>query len=319
MDPATAVTPYRSLVRKGYPVQINFFLFIPYGSGTLVSHFAPMQPASDQRDLDLRIPSRPLRLSRDLREIPVHKYRLPKDRRKWKAIARERMALAEWLATHGDADGSNIFPGVTRMMDHFGWSRGKLFYLLADLKELRLLESEGLRRERGPRVRRMNLQAFLGAEMPVSTSNPGGNVCGNRASLGAEVQDSREPKSKIRGAEVQSNDGHDRPLTDQSQSQDLRPLPRPSSTPPVEKRKCKKPATPQQHRYAGIVQPLIEKAVQILRRQPDRSYADLSEDLKTWAAKEGRVYSDRWPGAASPIATAIDIALKRTSRLERTA
>jgi len=251
----------------------------------------------------LRVPSRPLRLSRDLREIPVHNYRLPKDRRKWKAIARERMALAEWLATHGDADGSNIFPGVTRMMDHFGWSRGKLFYLLADLKELCLLESEGLRRERGPRVRRMNLQAFLGASAQDRVSNS----CGNRVSLEAEVQDSNEPKSKIRGAEVQSMVGHDRPLTDQSQSQNLRPLTRPSSTPPVEKGKSKKPATPQQVRYA-IVGCLAKEAEAMQTALPNLRDADLKEDLKQLSARHGIPYD------SSIIEDAVRIADKRVRK-----
>lgn len=259
-----------------------------------------------QMDL-LRVPSRPLRLSRDLREIPVHNYRLPKDRRKWKAIARERMALAEWLATHGDADGSNIFPGVPRMMDHFGWSRGKLFYLLADLKELRLLESEGLRRERGPRVRRMNLQAFLGAGVPDSTPNSCGNTSENRASLRAEVQDSREPKSNIRGAEVQSNDGHDRPLTDQSQSQNLRTLPRPSSTAPVEKGKNKRPASPQQVRYA-IVGCLAREAEAMRTAIPNLRDADLKEDLKQWSA------SHEIPYDSSIIEDAVRIADQRARK-----
>jgi hypothetical protein len=62
-----------------------------------------------------RAPSRSLKLSRDLRGIPVDRYRLPSDGRKWKVIARERMALAEWLSTYGDGDGSRIFPSVESM------------------------------------------------------------------------------------------------------------------------------------------------------------------------------------------------------------
>jgi hypothetical protein len=118
----------------------------------------------------------------------VCRYRLSRDGRKWRLIARERMALAEWLATHGDADGSRIWPAVASIMRHFGWSHGKTFYLLKDLKDLGLLESSGLTSERGTRVRRMNLAAFLGA--------------GVQDSPGAGVQDSRpEQESKIREQE----------------------------------------------------------------------------------------------------------------------
>lgn len=115
-----------------------------------------------QLGLGLRTPARPLRLSRDLRNVPLEKYRLPKDGRKWKAIARDRMALAEWLATYGDADGSRIHPSVNSMIRHFGWSHGKNAYLLNDLEELDLLVAEGLTSEHGTRRRRMNLSAFIG-------------------------------------------------------------------------------------------------------------------------------------------------------------
>jgi hypothetical protein len=159
--------------------------------------------------------ARSLKLSRDLREVPVELYRLPTDGRKWKAVARERMALAEWLSTYGDADGTRIWPSVGSMVLHFGWSRGKVFYLLADLKKLKLLDGEpagrrggartakdprgALTGEHGTRKRRMNLAAFLGAEVQDSEA-------GVQDSAGAEVQHSR--------AEVQSNVGHNRHLTD---------------------------------------------------------------------------------------------------------
>jgi hypothetical protein len=105
------------------------------------------------------------------------------------------MALAEWLATHGDADGSRIFPSENSITAHFGWSRRKTFYLLDDLKQLHLLESSGLTSEHGTRVRRMNLAAFVGA-----------GVQDSQSSAGAGVQDSR--------AGVQSNVAHNRHLTD---------------------------------------------------------------------------------------------------------
>jgi hypothetical protein len=254
-----------------------------------------------QQDLGLRVPSRPLRLSRDLREIPVDKYRLAKDGRKWKAIARERMALAEWLATHGNPDGSHIYPGVTRMLDHFGWSNGKLFYLLADLKELRLLESEGLLRERGPRIRRLNLRAFLGEAV---------ESCGKNESQGAELQDSNQPNSKIRGAEFQRYVGDDRPSDRPKSNSKPTAADAAEFPPPVEKRKAKCPATPQRRRYK-IGERLRAAAAEIHGKEPGIRRADLKEDLKVWAANNGIEYFDAWPGAGTLIDDAVDYVLER--------
>jgi hypothetical protein len=241
-----------------------------------------------QRELGLRDPGRALRLSRDLRNIPVDRYRLPRDGRKWKSIARKRMGLAEWLATHGDPDGSNIRPAVRSIIRHFGWSRGKTFYLLADLKELRLLNDHGLFRERGPRVRSMNVAAFAG-----------------EAQAAAEVQhSSRSP----RFAEPKSNVTLDTTVlpTDQSKSQNLRPLTRPT---PCGKVENQKPATPQQRRYA-IIRSLAKKAAEILCSQPERSRSDLAEDLKEWAASQRIPYFDARPGASTPVQQAIDKAIE---------
>ena len=162
-----------------------------------------------------RVKNKPLKLSRDLAKVPIDRYRLPKDGRKWKAVARQRMALAEWLAIHGDGDGSRICPSEKSMTHHFGWSRRKTFYLLGDLKELHLLECEpdghrgSLTREHGTRIRRMlpsffrpEVQDSLGAEVQDS----GSEVQDSPTLPGAEVQDSRP--------EVQSNVAHNRHLTD---------------------------------------------------------------------------------------------------------
>jgi hypothetical protein len=262
---------------------------------------APQSPkgptAGDgQLGLGLRIPSRPLRLSRDLRDVPLERYRLEGDGRKWKSKARDRMSAAGWLATYGDADGSRIFPSVLSLARHFGWSRRKAFYVLSDLKELGLLEGGGLTSEHGTRIRRMNLAAFLGA--------------GVQDSRGAGVQDSRGAGVQDSRAGVQSNVAPNRHLTDQRQNQNLRPLTRPSSPPLCGKLETKRPPTPQQRRFA-IVRRLAEAAAEILGRCPDCSWADLAEDLKQCAAKEGIEYFDAWPGAASPIQQAIEIAMKR--------
>jgi hypothetical protein len=164
--------------------------------------FSRSPDGAAQRGLGLKVPSRPLRLSRDLSKVPLERYRIESnDSRKWKSIARDRMALAEWLALHGDADGSRIYPSEASITRHFGWSRRKTFYLLGDLKALGLLQGGGLTSEHGTRVRRMNLPAFLGA--------------GVQDSAGAGVQDSR--------AGVQSNVAPNRHLTDTKSNTKPRP------------------------------------------------------------------------------------------------
>jgi len=105
-----------------------------------------------------------VKLSRQLAVLPVEKYRLPKDGRKWQAVARNRMMLADFLGTHGDGDGSRVFPSVATMAKKFGWSESKTYYLLADLKELRLLESTphySAPKHHRTRIRQMNIAAFL--------------------------------------------------------------------------------------------------------------------------------------------------------------
>jgi hypothetical protein len=243
-----------------------------------------------QLGLGLKVPSRPLRLSRDLRDIPVDKYRLPKDGRKWKRVAGQRMSSAQWLATYADPDGSRIFVSEATTTRHFGWSRRTTFRLLADLRELGLLEGCGLTSEHGTRVRRMNLEAFLGAGVPNSA---GAGVPGSRAGVPRRV-------------------AHNRPLTDQSQNQNLRPLARPSSPPSCGKLKNKKPATPQQRNF-GIVGRLTKAGVEILERNPGLSYPDLAEELKQWAS-DHYVPVHTLAGAASPIVQAIDNAYERIKR-----
>lgn len=100
-------------------------------------------------------------LARDMRGIPSTTYQLPKDGRKWRQMCDQRKHLAEWLATFGDSDGSRIFPSIATIQASFdNWSRRKILYLLKDLRELGILKSEGLRGERGPRIRRLVPDAF---------------------------------------------------------------------------------------------------------------------------------------------------------------
>jgi hypothetical protein len=301
------------------------------------------------------------KLSRDLRDAPLERYRITEqhrpenprrgwrpDGRKWKVIARDRMSLAIWLSTFGDGDGRRIFPSIYRMVVHFKWSRSKLFILLDDLKVLCLLVDEGLLCERGPRRRRMDVPAFIGAEVhdsaEVADPSPPSSKNQDTPDQGAEVHDSAEPKSMIRaevhdsaepksmiraevhdsaepksmirgaevhdsGAEVHSNDGHYRHLTDTNQNQNLRPLTRPNSTAPCGKLKNKKPASPQQRNF-GIVRRLIPGAVEILETNTSVSYPDAAADLKQWAS-DHYLPIDTLPGTASPIQQAIDIAIEK--------
>ena len=124
----------------------------------------------------------PLKLSRALAKIPVDRYRLPSDGRKWQHIARERMSLAEWLGVHGDGDGSHIYPAIETMRKHFGWSRRKVCYLLRDLEQLKVLVKDGYHGERGPRQRQLIPSALSEQECKIAP---------------AGVQDRPKPECKI--------------------------------------------------------------------------------------------------------------------------
>jgi hypothetical protein len=273
-------------------------------------------PLAVHRTPKLLRTDRPLRLSRDLGKVPAEKYRLvEKDGRKWRAIARDRMSLAEWLAIHGDGDGSRIFPSVASMTRHFGWSRSKTFYLLEDLKTLGLLvrdpDGQKLTGEHGTRIRRMDLAAFLRrAGVQDSQASPGAGVQDSRAG----VQDSR--------AEVQSNVGHNRHLTDTKKT--------PKAASAVENRKsARNPAAqtaasspvplsrtenrkllPQQIEYARVSR-LADGAMWVYQKAkpsgipPDR--ASWKEDLKCWAARNDIPYD------GDSIEKALDLTQRRIS------
>jgi len=85
-----------------------------------------------------------------------------------------------------------------------------------------------------------------------------------------------------------------------------RPSPRSSS--PVENESFK--AKTHRVRYVQIGR-LADRATELLRAEPRKSYGDLAEELKQWAADNGVPYSDAWPGAATPIEQAITIAIER--------
>ena len=97
--------------------------------------------------------------------------------------------------------------------------------------------------------------------------------------------------------------------TTETTSKNLRPLTRPNWI-SCGKSENKKPATPQQRRFA-IIGRLTKAAAEILDRKPDCPHGDLAEELKQWAANEGVPYFDSWPGAATPIEQAITNAIER--------
>lgn len=251
---------------------------------------------------------RPLRLSRDLGRVSVENYRLAKDGRKWRAIARDRMSLAEWLAIHGDGDGSRIFPSVGSMIRHFGWSRSKTFYLLEDLKTLGLLirdpDGQKLTGEHGTRIRRMDLAAFLGRA----------GVQDSKASPGAEVQDSR--------AEVQSNVGHNRHLTDtkkepkaassveNSKSARNSAAQSAASSPVSLSRIENRKLLPQQIKYARVSR-LVDGGMWVYQKAKASGialdHASWKEDLKCWAAENDVSYD------AESIERALDLTQRRIS------
>jgi len=56
---------------------------------------------------------------------------------------------------------------------------------------------------------------------------------------------------------------------------------------------------------------LADRATQLLRADSRKSYGDLAEELKQWAASNRMPYFDAWPGRATPIDQAITIAIER--------
>ena len=151
--------------------------------------------------------SRSVKLSRELAKIPIDKYRLAEDGRKWKAISRDRMGLAEFLGKHGDGDGTRIFVSIQTMMLHFGWSRRKVCYLLEDLRVLLLLEDTpnySSAKHHRTRVRQLNVAAFLARTpdpLPPKPDQDSGSGNGSR------VQDTNGQECKIESQECKIDEG----------------------------------------------------------------------------------------------------------------
>jgi hypothetical protein len=89
------------------------------------------------------------RCSIDIRGLPLERYRLPTDGRKWKQSARSRAAMLSHLSLFANADGTfvrespgveakNFSPSYARMMKRF--AHATFFRLTNDLKKLALLD-----------------------------------------------------------------------------------------------------------------------------------------------------------------------------------
>jgi hypothetical protein len=98
---------------------------------------------------------------RDLRDAPLEEFRLPDDsQRQWKQVARNRQALANFLATYADGDGSRVYPSIATMMLHFGWSKATNCRLLKDLETLGLQKKVGLQGKQGTARRQIQVDVF---------------------------------------------------------------------------------------------------------------------------------------------------------------
>jgi hypothetical protein len=71
--------------------------------------------------------SKSVKCVRDVRDSKLELYRLPDDGREWKHAARNRQALAVYLATFAFGDSTQIYPGVKKMAEHFGCGRATMF------------------------------------------------------------------------------------------------------------------------------------------------------------------------------------------------
>lgn len=84
-----------------------------------------------------------LKCSQVVRNIPLERFRLPADGRKWKQAARSRSGLLSRLATYANGDGTfvrngrNYSPSLETLQKHVG--HGSYYRLTEDLQNLRLL------------------------------------------------------------------------------------------------------------------------------------------------------------------------------------
>ena len=114
-------------------------------------------------------------------KIPLEQFKMDKDGREWKHVAGQRRTMFIELSSFSNADGTNIFPKISTLMQRLGWSHGKVCYILDDLKEMGRVERTGRKGQRGPAIRKVIA--------PVSES---------------KTQDSENPKLDPRSPKVES-------------------------------------------------------------------------------------------------------------------
>jgi hypothetical protein len=99
----------------------------------------------------------PVRCVLTVRDLPMEAFRLPDDGRKWKALCKERQALAMQLATRANPDGTRITLGSRKMAKKLGFHLNTLFARLDDLDRLGALEKQGYS-EWGTRLRSIDME-----------------------------------------------------------------------------------------------------------------------------------------------------------------
>ena len=112
-------------------------------------------------------------------KIPLEKFRLPEDGRKWKASAFNRSALFKELASFANADGTNIWPSIPTLIKSTGWSRSKVCYTLDELTALGLMERTGRKGQHGPAVRRLKTTEAHDSQSPTFDSGSPTLECGS--------------------------------------------------------------------------------------------------------------------------------------------
>jgi hypothetical protein len=101
----------------------------------------------------------------NLRDVPPSAFRLPTDGRKCRAVCDRRRALVQQLASYGDEDGTNIWPGRKALAKALGISIREVGYLLADLAALEFLRNDGwhVSGNSVTRIRSLDLEAIFRA------------------------------------------------------------------------------------------------------------------------------------------------------------
>jgi len=86
--------------------------------------------------------TKPIRCLLDVRGIPLEKFRLARDGKKWRQPARHRSDLLFRLASYADPDGTlgKFSPSMQTLSEHF--AERTLYRYLDDLRELKLLTWE---------------------------------------------------------------------------------------------------------------------------------------------------------------------------------